>query len=187
MKGHLASVDALAAPAAQAIHAHVSPGTLRTIADASGIDWLPIEVSVELRRAVNAVLPAPEFDAFFRGSFGKALQTPVFRAIVESTIAIFGMDPASWTRLMPTGWALLFRNCGAWKADRLTGTSAKLTLHDLPPACVEDDIWARSIGASTGAIVDLDPSRHGGVRFVELDRPAGRAVYEMWWEPKPTG
>ena len=184
MKTLLASVDRLPAGRAAAIRGALGPETVRLVEDASGVEWLPLEANVRLSHALHAVLEPGEFDAFHRSHFLTACRGPLFGAILDGVVAMFGYDLDAWARFVPTGWSATFRECGRWSiAPRASGV-VEMVLRDLPARCVLDRVWPSSVAASLSALLDLGQA-DGAVDLLELRRRRAEAVYLLRWNLRP--
>lgn len=178
MKALLASVDRR--PEAPAVRARLDEGVVRAIEDSRGVEWQPLEWNLGLTRAVRAELGAAATHTFFREMLLESFRGPLLGLLVDSAVRVFGIDPASWARWVPRGWALVFQDCGRWSVDA-QNRRVTFRCEDLPGDCVEDDVWVRSVASSLGALVDLARAR-GGVELLEMDRAARRATFLMEWE-----
>ncbi|HET9598015.1 MAG TPA: hypothetical protein VFP65_20675 [Anaeromyxobacteraceae bacterium] len=183
MKTVLAAVDALAPEQAPAVRERFGAAALRAVEDASAVEWLDLGLNLSLTRAIEEVLGRAGCHRLFRSQLDEALQTPVFRAIVDGAIALFGLDPSSWARFIPSGWGLVFREVGRWSVEHNAPGELQLALADLPPATVVDDVWPASVAASLGALVGLARAE-GGVQLAAMDRGRRLARYTLAWTPR---
>jgi hypothetical protein len=155
---------------------------VRAVEDASAVDWLDLGLNLALTRCIEEVLGRAACHRFFRAHTDEAFQTPVFRAIADGAIALFGLDPGSWARLVPSGWGLVFREVGRWTMVRNVAGEVRLELRDLPPASVADDVWPATVAASLGALIGL-AKVDGAVRLTALEPRARVAHYTVAWAP----
>ena len=183
MKMLLAGLERLPDSTAATVKASLGPEVVRAIEEASGVEWLSAELNLATTRAVHATLGPRAFARFFRALSGESFRGPLFRAIVEGAIAVFGLDPGSWTRLLPSGWGMVFRDLGRWEVQR-SGDHVDLTLSSLPAPFLADRVWPESVAASLGGLVDLAKTE-GGVEVVEVDAPRGKARFVMRWVARP--
>ena len=105
---------------------------------------------------------------------------PLFRALVDSATAIFGLDPGSWARWIPRGWSIVFRECGQWVVDRAERGAADLALLAPPPGCLDDEPWLRSLASSFSAFLVLARSE-GAFALARVDRDRDAACYTLRW------
>ncbi len=184
MKSIVATIERLPPREGDAVRNALGLPTLRTIADASGMDWLPLSVNLEATHAIHAGLGPEGFRALFHDMQLESFRGPLLKYVVDTAIQLFGLDPASWARWIPRGWGLVFRDCGAWRVERAEPGRARLSVEGLPPACSGDPVWLASVAAALSALIDLARTR-GTFELLEVDGAAGRATYEMRWEPQP--
>ena len=185
----LASVERHALGAAAL--SKVSPGTLHTIGESSGLDWLPLEPDLDLTRAIYGALGPVAADRLFRDHTLASFDGPVLQTMVRTAVRLFGLDPASWARWVPKGWSLLFRGCGEWTVGDARAGQVTLTLAAMPPICASDALWVRSVGHSLGALLDLARVR-GVVEVAPRAEGASEVAYRLRWargageaEPQP--
>lgn len=159
------------------------PDTLRAIAAASGLDWLPVAVNLRLTQAIYDGLGAAEADRFFRAHTVASLDGPVLRTLVVTAVRILGLDPASFARWVPRAWHMLFRETGEWSVAGDGPASAVLTLARLPLECAEHQVWLRSVSRSLEAVLDL-AKVEGAVELAPRGQGASQAVFRLCWTPR---
>lgn len=157
--------------------------TLRTVAAASGLDWLPVSVNLRLTQAVYDGLGAAEADRFFRAHTLASFDGPVLRTLVVTAVRILGLDPASFARWVPRAWHLLFRGVGEWSASEDGPASAVLTLARLPIECAAHPVWLRSVARSLEALFDLAKVK-GAAELAPRGAGAPQAVFRLRWTPR---
>lgn len=170
-------------PRQAAVLAALPPGYAERVEEAYGGDWLPVDLDVDLARALRRALSTAEHHAFCVGAVRSSFEGPILGTLVHAAVAVLGRDVRRIAAWVPKGWALTFREVGAWTVrpapDRLL---VELTLSGLPPACTADEDWATSVASSLSAICDL-AGVEGRVRLARLDAAAARADYLLRWEP----
>ncbi len=177
LKALLSFADRQPGEVAARVRQRMGPEALRRIADASGIEWLPFELDLDLTRHVHAVLGPDEFVRFFRQQTLAAFEGPLLKTLVDTAVRMFGLDPMSWARWVPMGWSLLFRNCGAWTSETAVPGTVVLRLSGAPAAAAGDPVWPDSVAASLSALVDMARARGR----VEAARGPGAIVFTMTW------
>ncbi len=178
LKSLLAFADAWPGGIGPAVRARVRPADLQAVAAASGIDWIPLRIDLDLTRGIHDAMPRPEFLRFFRKQSLQAFEGPLLKTLVDTAQRMFGIEAASWARWVPKGWSLLFRDCGVWTSEVTGPKRIDLRLASLPTACASDPIWIASVGASLSALVDL-AKLDGAVEPVATEPTAVR--FEMTW------
>jgi hypothetical protein len=184
MKGLLVHVGRLPPESAAAVLAHFGRDAARAVEESTGLEWLPLAENVRLTRAVHEALGQEASDRFFRAQLLQSFEGPLFRALVDGAIHLFGLEPASWARLVPSGWGLVFRDCGRWDVARAARGEVILTLADVPPACTVDAVWPRSVAASLGAIVDMAKAP-GEATLAEFEAGAPALRVALRWSARP--
>lgn len=181
MKSLLDAVERLAPEDGARVRGLVPEPLVRSVADATSIDWLPLEANLALTRAVHAGLGDPSFRRFFRDQLVEAFSGPLLRVIVEAALRVFRVDATSFTAWVGRGWGLVFRDCGAWTVERAGPGSARLRIDGLPRACVEDEIWLRSVAHSLDAFWVLARTQ-GECACSGRDVARAAALYDLRWE-----
>lgn len=179
MKSLVEAVGRLPPREAEAVLAQVAPATQAAIADATGVDWLPAAMNLELTLALHRALGEARFARFFRDELARAFSGPLLRIVVEAALRVFRVDAAAFAGWLGKGWVLVFRDCGSWVVERAGDREATLRIRDLPPAFM-DEVWLRSVAHSLDGIWDLARAR-GAVTLTSSDRPARTATYRIAW------
>ena len=178
LKQLLASVARLPADQAGRIRAALAPQDVREIEDASSLEWLPAERTVELARALHDVLGEAGFHKFNRTHYAGVFREPVYAAIIQGATALFGHDPTRWMRLLPDSWTLTFRDCGAWAVERATSGTVALRLGELPLCCVSGRSWPLSVASAVSATFEV-AGTEGTVELVSVSVERREARFEM--------
>lgn len=179
MKSLVEAVDRLAPQDAARVRSKLEPATLAAIAEATGIDWLPARMNLELTLALHAALGESRFGRFFREELSRAFAGPLLRIVVEAGLRVFHADAAAFVGWIGKGWMLLFRDCGTWVIERVGDREATLRIHDLPAPFL-DEVWLRSVAHSLDAIWDV-AKVHGAVTLTGSDRGQRSATYRIAW------
>ena len=185
MKALLASVDRLPAPRPGTVRAALGAAAVREVEESVGVEWLPLGPNLALSRVLDQVLVASEFDRFHRQYFGEALRGPLFRAVLDGAMGVYGPDLGAWMRFLPTGWSVAFRDCGEWSAEPRARGDVELFLRELPAECVAERAWPSSVAACLGALVDL-AGAEGAVELTGVDSRLREARFRLRWSaPRP--
>jgi hypothetical protein len=179
MKSLLEAVGRLPPRDAEVVRDRLGPAALAAIDDATGVDWLPAQLNLDLTLALHAALGDPRFGRFFRQELARAFSGPLLKVIVEAALRVFHADAAAFAGWVGRGWPLLFRDCGSWIVERAGVREAVVRVHDLPPAFV-NDVWLRSVGHSLDAFWDLARVR-GTVTLTASDPQQRTATYRIAW------
>jgi hypothetical protein len=180
LKQLLASAARLPADQAARVRASLDPRQLQEVEDSSGLEWLPVELSVVLARAFHDVLGESGSRKFHRSHFFGVFRGPVYGAVVQGAAALFGGDPNRWIRLLPDSWTLTFRDCGTWTVERSAPGVVALRLGELPSSCVSSRIWPLAVASSVSATFDVAGSE-GSIALVSVSPEHHEARFEMRW------
>ena len=181
MKNLLASIDRLDPDESERVRALVPGSLAEAVADATSVDWLPLDTNLVVTRAVHEGLGDAHFYRFFRDQLVEAFSGPLLRVIVEAALRVFRVDATSFTSWVGRGWGLIFRDCGAWTVEGAGPGMARLRIEALPEACVQDEVWLRSVAHSLDAFWVLARTQ-GECAYVGRDVARGVATYELRWK-----
>jgi hypothetical protein len=181
MKNLLASIDRLEPGESERVRALVPDPLVRDVADATSVDWLPLDTNLVVTRALHGGLGDARFYRFFRDQLVEAFSGPLLRVIVDAALRVFRVDATSFTGWVGRGWGLVFHDCGAWTVERAGPGMARLRIDALPGACVEDEIWLRSVAHSLDAFWVLARTQ-GECAYSGRDVARAVAFYELRWK-----
>jgi hypothetical protein len=181
--GTLASIDQLPGDTGAQIRALVRPGSLARIEAASRLDWLPVEMDVELTEALAAVLGPERSAEFWRRTLLDVASTPLLRPIVEGGVRLFGHTPEDLLRWFPKLWDSIYRGCGTLKVEERRAGLARMVVEDLAPVLGGSRAYLDGLCASFEAIFVFIRVR-GEVRLEALDAEAGRAEFGFYWSTR---
>lgn len=181
MKLLLASVDRLLGDRAAVVRSILGPEAIAIVDEATGVEWLPLSVNVALSHALGAALDEEEFARFHRAHCVEAMRGPIYRAIVDGAVAIYGeSNLGGWLRFLPIAWAATFRDCGRWITRTQEEGRAELLLQRLPGGTLRNRTWATSVAACLDALLDT-AHVEGGVTLIGFDPAGAQAAYELRW------
>jgi hypothetical protein len=181
MKNLLGSIERLPPEDSERVRALVPEPLVRTVADATSVDWLPLETNLVVTRAVHGGLGDARFYRFFRDQLADAFSGPLLRVIVDAALRVFRVDATSFASWVGRGWGLIFRDCGDWTVERAGPGMARLRIEALPAACIEDEVWLRSVSHSLDAFWVLARTQ-GDCTYVGRDVERRVASYELRWK-----
>jgi len=181
MKGLLASIGRLAPEESERVRALVPEPLAQTVADATSIDWLPLDMNLVVTRALHGGLGDARFYRFFRDQLVEAFSGPLLRVVVDAALRVFRVDATSFTSWVGRGWGLVFRDCGAWTVERAGPGMARLRIDALPAPCLQDEVWLRSVAHSLDAFWVLAQTQ-GECAYLRRDLARGEATYELRWK-----
>jgi hypothetical protein len=181
MKSLLEGVAKLGPDDSAKVLALVPPELPQAVADATSVDWLPMEMNLAVTRAVRDALGEAPFYRFFRDALRDAFSGPLLRIIVEAATRVFRVDAAAFAGWVGRGWGLVFRDCGSWVVERAGDREASLRIENLPRMCLEDDVWLRSVAHSLDAFWVVTRAS-GECTFVRKDPGEAMATYRLAWK-----
>ncbi len=181
LRSILEHVDRLPGPQRAAVRQAVGPAALEQIESSASSDWLPFALDLDLTHAIAQVLGPSGQHRFFQEQQMASFRGPLFRALVDSATAIFGLDPGSWARWIPRGWGIVFRECGQWVIDRSERGAVDLALLAPPPGCLDDEPWLRSVASSFSAFI-LVARTEGDFALAGVDRERDAVLYALRWQ-----
>lgn len=176
-------VRGLPARPCAAVLAALGRDALELVESSASSDWMPFELDLALTHAIAGVLgPKGTHDFFLRHQLA-SFQGPLFKALVDSATTLFGLDPGSWTRWIPRGWGIVFRDCGQWVIDRTEKAAVDLALVAPPAGWLDDEILLRSLASSFSAFLVV--ARCEGEFALDcVDRARGAACYRLRWHAR---
>ncbi len=181
MKNLLDAIARLDPDEARRVRALVPDAIVRAVDDATSIDWLPLDANLVVTRALHDGLGDARFYRFFRDQLVDAFSGPLLRVIVEAALRVFRVDATAFATWVGRGWGLVFRDCGAWTVERAGPGIARLRIEALPAACLQDEVWLRSVSHSLDAFWVLARTQ-GECAYAGRDLARGVASYELRWK-----
>jgi hypothetical protein len=177
------------------VRARLAPEAAAALERSSRIAWLPIEVDVELTRAIYAELGAGRARELFRRNLSSALDAPILRSLAQGAVRLLGTSPARLFSWAPKAYAQIYRDAGEMGFETDGGCSARLELAALPPVVAASREYLDGLGASLAAGFDF-LGRKGEVALERFDPAGRRARFHLEWEedeepvetlPEPAG
>jgi len=176
----------------------LAPGSLRErLADAEltaiecagPLVWLPISIDLSLQRALADLLGPERASELLRAGLRQLWATTPARAIVQTAVGIFGVNPGSLARVVPNAWNLLYRECGRWSVERPESEQRDqvlLKLSELPQACAEESAWIEAVATILHALLILCDAQ-GEVELLAREARTGSAsrssaVFRLHWQ-----
>jgi hypothetical protein len=142
--------------------------------------WLPIEVNVELTNATSSELGQEGAHAFYRRMVLTEYKTNTFKSFLATVNRLLGLSPATYVKMAPRGWELVFKKCGRFRSLDGDGHSARLEYSKIPRACMRSQLWIESVRSSFSTAFDIS-NVDGEIIWDDLDFVALRAVFLFRW------
>lgn len=134
-------------------------GCAELLSQALPVQWLPVEVDIEVIEVVTRALPVAAFESLIserqRREFGSAL----FKSFITTTTKLFGLSPATFVRHLGRGWSQMLQECGVIKVVSIEKQSALVTLSELPPVCLASAAWIGALPAGLRVLYELVHTR----------------------------
>lgn len=176
---NVASLDLLGADVARAVKAEIGAYTLDRIASATRVEWLPIDVDVELTEAVARITGEDGLRKWSRAALAASVEAPFLRPIVRTAITLFGLTPASLLRHAPIGWKQVYQDCGAIRFESVSDTHVRLHLDGAAPQMTSSKPYLVGVAGAWEAAFDI-ARVEGGVVTLDVPSPVA-AVFDVTW------
>lgn len=153
-RGSLETIDAYDRDLATRVRAALDPMSLTRIETASRLAWLPIDLDVELTRAVFSVAGMGRAQEIFRHGMIASLDAPLLRPIRVAAGALFAgsiRDVLGWT---PRVWSTIYRDCGAVALVERGPGSVDLNISGLPRSILAYPNYLLGTAATVEAVFD---------------------------------
>jgi hypothetical protein len=140
-----------------AAHAKVI-GSLRhaaEIANAVPVQWLPVEIDVEVCDAIARQLSPSQMDALVSERQRQEMGSALFKTFVATTGKLFGFTPATFIRHLNRGWRQVLQDCGEMETVKLEKNEAQVMLRALPEVCLESSAWLGALPAGMRVLFEL--------------------------------
>ena len=154
-----------------AAHAKVI-GTLRhgaEVANAMPIEWLPVEIDVEVCDAIARQLSPSQMESLISERQRQEMGSALFKTFVITTTKIFGLSPATFIRNLNRGWRQVLQDCGEIEIVQLEKNQAQVMLRALPEVCLDSSAWVGALPAGMKVLFELVNTK--GDVAVTLRRP----------------
>lgn len=115
-------------------------GSLRhgaEIANALPVEWLPVEIDVEVCDTVARQLAPSQMDALISERQRREMGSALFKTFVATTGKLFGFTPATFIRHLNRGWRQVLQDCGEMEIVKLEKNEAQVMLRALRRPDVE--------------------------------------------------
>jgi len=148
---------ALLADRHPAAHAKVI-GTLRHGAEIAGavpVQWLPVEVDVEVCDTIARQLSPSQMDSLIAERQRQEMGSALFKTFVVTTTKLFGLSPATFIRHLGRGWRQVLQDCGEIEVLTLEKDQAKVMLRELPEVCLGSSAWIGALPAGMKVLFEL--------------------------------
>lgn len=152
---------ALVAARHPALHAKIlsSLRSAEQLKHALPVEWLPIEVDIEVMEAVAHGLSWLEVESLVEDRQREEMGSALFKTFVLSVGKIFGLTPAQLVRHLGKGWRQVMQDCGTIEIETVEANAATAWLRDLPAACLASPSWTNAIAPGIRMLYELVGTR----------------------------
>jgi hypothetical protein len=128
-------------PSSQDVLSSVGEPTVREIASAGVLQWLPAERHMRVVTAIYDTLGPAGAREFWGNLMLQSYQRSLLKPLVDGGLRLFGRGPHGILKLTPQAYSLIARDCGVIRVDEAPGL-VRLHFDQLPallrhPAFVE--------------------------------------------------
>ncbi len=178
LKVNLTTIDELGPELARGVRGLIRPSTLEAVERAAPLHWMPIELDVEIARAVQTCLGTAEGKRWATAALRKTIASPLLAPLRAVAVDVFRATPGNFLKFASRGWALLVRNGGELEIATLEPSGARLILRPLPPALRSMPYLISVCGALHAVIEEAGAVAASNVEIA----PAGdHAVFSFTW------
>jgi hypothetical protein len=156
------------------------PQTLARLRAVARLEWLPLEIDLELGNAVADVL-GPDVDRErARLCVLHAFETPLLRPFLHGADMLFGLSPAGLIATLPRGWPAVYRDAGSLRYEVDGGLRRVLIYQDVPAEIIGSRLYLESLTGALESIFELCKVE-GTVSLGSIDTAARRAELCFEW------
>jgi hypothetical protein len=182
LKEDLAALSSLGPDLEARVRARVATRLLRAIEDATRVDWLPIELNVELAEAVFGEAGEARTRAWARASFNLSLNA-FFKPLFETALRLFDPTPHRIFGFVPRAWPAVYRNAGSASVVEHAPEESRIAIEDLPFALM-NDAFLRAVAGTFECGLEL-AQVEGRVAVLPWSAEARTATWAATWRRKP--
>jgi hypothetical protein len=148
---------ALLADRHPAAHAKVA-GSLRHGAEIAGavpVQWLPVEIDVEVCDTISRQLSPSQMDSLIADRQRQEMGSALFKTFVVTATKLFGLSPPTIIRHLNRGWHQLLQDCGEMEIVTVEKNHATVLLRELPEVCLGSSAWIGALPAGMKVLFEL--------------------------------
>jgi hypothetical protein len=123
------------------------------------VEWLPVDVDIEVVEVVSRQLSPVTFDALISERQRQEMGSALFKSFVVTTTKLFGLSPATFIRHLHRGWRQVLQDCGVIEVASLEQRSALVLLRELPAVCLASNAWIGALPAGMRVLYELVNTR----------------------------
>lgn len=96
------------------------------------MDWLPLELQLELLDAMLEEMGAARWERFVTAHFAATVEQPYLKDVFETAVRLLGVGPATVFRVFGRTWMNITRNCGEFYVSEINQNGTVLHMQRLP-------------------------------------------------------
>jgi hypothetical protein len=167
---------ALLGDAAARIEARV-PDVIATVAAASKLEWMPLQLDIALTAAVFAESGRDGVRAWSRRALLQSLQGPLLKPILDGAVTLFGLSPPALLKRSPLIWKQIYRDCGLLHIEEPERHVVNVVIAGVPTLISDDVGYLEGTAGAFEAVLELTHVK-GHVDVVAV--PVG---FRVAWSP----
>ena len=179
-KSLLEEVEKMAPGERDAVLDHVGSEHLLAINDAIRTDWINARHQLAIDEAIEAHLGPNALVNMVRKYAAAAGDVPIFRPIKRGAIALFGVSPHGFFKMVPRAWSTSSRNCGYSKYTKISDHEAELAYRDLP-GLMRTSCFATSTRGGVYGVLDIAEAKGGDVESDTSLLAEGVVTHRATW------
>jgi len=127
----------------------------RPLSEALPVEWLPVEMDIEVIEEVARQLAPSMVDALVSDRQRQEMGSALFKTFVSTAQKLFGLSPSTIMRHLGRGWRQVFSGCGEIDVVRVESRSALVMLRALPESCLASAPWIGVLPAGLRVLFEL--------------------------------
>ena len=143
-------------------------------------NWLPLEFDVRINDALDVVIGSEGIREHACHALTKSFEGPLLRPVLDGGLRIFGIHPQRMFTLLPRGFTLVYRNCGALRAVATSDSSLQVIHDDAPMEMIESRPYLLGMAGAFLAIFRITRV-NGDVEVGTVDAKNRKIVYDVRW------
>ncbi len=132
----------------------LAPDTYDQIVNARALDFIPLELDMEISRKLWASLGKKTCLGMMRTGTGATMHHPIARPLVKGALRFFGIGPAALLKTYSKTARVIMRNVGKFKAVSVNDHSVDLEWTEVPSSVFSSGIWVDAFAASFESVFD---------------------------------
>ena len=146
---------------------------------ASRLAWLPLEYDIVSLEKLYAFEGPAGIVRMAEGSLNKTTETNLLAPVVKRGATIFGASGRSVLKLMPTGFPLVYRDCGSFEKADIGDGEGTIRWGKTPALLDEYPLYVEVVGIAMVTLMKLMGSKDAKMTYA---KDGDGWLYHMsWW------